>query len=61
MAALAHVGFTGMYLRQVRRIGVLGLVGFFLLAVAYLALFGLRRATVSALASVFHGAAALAG
>ena len=42
MAALALVGFTGMYLRQVRRVGVLGLVGFALLAVGYLALFALQ-------------------
>jgi hypothetical protein len=42
MAALALVGFTGMYLRQVRRIGVLGLVGFALLSVGYLALFALQ-------------------
>ena len=42
MAALALVGFTGMYLRQVRRIGVLGLVGFGLLAVGYLTLFALQ-------------------
>ncbi|KAB7744195.1 hypothetical protein GA707_12170 [Nostocoides sp. F2B08] len=42
MAALALVGFTGMYLRQVRRIGVLGLVGFALLSVGYLAIFALQ-------------------
>ena len=32
MAVLALVGITGMYLRQVRRIGVLGLVGYLLLS-----------------------------
>jgi hypothetical protein len=42
MAALALVGFTGMYLRQVRHLGVLGLVGFALLSVGYLALFALQ-------------------
>jgi hypothetical protein len=36
MAVLALVGITGMYLSQVRRNGVLGLVGFAVLAAAYL-------------------------
>lgn len=36
MAGLALAGFTGMYLRQVRRAGVLGLVGYILLAIGYL-------------------------
>ena len=38
MAALALVGITGMYLRQVRQAGVLGLVGYLLLAAFYLVL-----------------------
>jgi hypothetical protein len=36
MAGLALAGFTGMYLRQVRQAGVLGLVGYVLLAIGYL-------------------------
>lgn len=36
MAGLALVGFTGIYLRQVRQTGVLGLVGFLVLVVGYL-------------------------
>ena len=36
MAVLALVGITGMYLRQVRETGVLGLVGYLLSGVAYL-------------------------
>jgi hypothetical protein len=36
MAVLALVGITGMYLSQVRRNGLLGLVGYALLAAAYL-------------------------
>jgi hypothetical protein len=36
MAVLALVGITGMYLSQVRRNGVLGLVGYALLAAGYL-------------------------
>ena len=36
MAVLALVGITGMYLSQVRRNGVLGLIGYAVLAAAYL-------------------------
>jgi len=36
MAALALAGITGMYLSQVRRNGVLGLIGYLLLGVGYL-------------------------
>jgi hypothetical protein len=36
MAVLALVGITGMYLSQVRRNGVLGLVGYLVLAAGYL-------------------------
>ena len=36
MAALALAGITGMYLRQVRQIGVLGLIGYLVLSTAYL-------------------------
>ena len=36
MAALALVGITGMYLHQVKKMGVLGLVGYLLFAANYL-------------------------
>jgi hypothetical protein len=36
MAALALAGITGMYLRQVKRTGVLGLIGYLLLGIGYL-------------------------
>ena len=36
MAALALVGITGMYLRQVKQIGVLGLVGYLVFGAGYL-------------------------
>jgi len=39
MAALALVGITGIYLRQVRQMRVLGLVGFLLFAAGYLLVF----------------------
>ena len=38
MAALALGGITGMYLRQVKETGVLGLVGYLLFSVGYLAM-----------------------
>ena len=40
MAACALVGITGMYLSQVRRNGVLGLVGYVVLVVGYLLILG---------------------
>jgi hypothetical protein len=36
MAALALAGITGMYLRQVRQMGVLGLIGYLLFSAGYL-------------------------
>jgi hypothetical protein len=42
MAALALVGITGMYLRQYRKAGLLGLIGYLLFAVGYLAMFGVQ-------------------
>ena len=36
MAALVLAGITGMYLRQVRQIGVLGLIGYVVFSVGYL-------------------------
>jgi hypothetical protein len=39
MAALALVGITGIYLRQHREAGVLGLVGYLVFSVGYLAMF----------------------
>lgn len=39
-AALSLAGITGMYLRQVKQTGVLGLVGYLLLSVGYLAILG---------------------
>jgi hypothetical protein len=38
MAALALAGITGMYLRQYRKAGLLGLVGYLLFAAGYLAM-----------------------
>ncbi|MFN8196361.1 MAG: hypothetical protein U0R80_19000 [Nocardioidaceae bacterium] len=40
MASLALAGITGMYARQVRQAGVLGLVGYLLMSVGYLLVLG---------------------
>ncbi|TCN35368.1 hypothetical protein EV644_116163 [Kribbella orskensis] len=42
MTILALVGFTGMFLRNRRRFGVLGLAGYLLLTVGYLAIFAVQ-------------------
>jgi hypothetical protein len=42
MAVFSLIGITGIYLRQVRQIGVLGLIGYVYLAVGYLAILGLQ-------------------
>jgi hypothetical protein len=42
MAALALAGITGMYLRQYRKAGVLGLAGYLAFAVGYLTMFGVE-------------------
>lgn len=42
MAALALVSITGMYLRQYRQAGVLGLVGYLVFTVGYLAMFSVQ-------------------
>jgi hypothetical protein len=42
MTVLALIGFTGMFLRNRDRFGVLGLAGFSLLTVGYLALFAVQ-------------------
>ena len=40
MAALTLAGITGMYLRQVKQIGLLGLVGYLVFCVGYLTIIG---------------------
>jgi hypothetical protein len=40
MAALAIAGITGMYLRQVKQVGVLGLVGWLMFSIGYLLIMG---------------------
>ena len=47
MTVFSLIGITGIYLRQVRQIGVLGLIGYVLLGVGYLAIFGVQVVGVS--------------
>ena len=54
MAVLGLVGITGLYLRQVRRAGVVGLVGYVVLAAGYL----LMASTVLAAATILPPVAA---
>jgi hypothetical protein len=42
MAALALAGITGMYLRQVRQVGILGLVGYLVFSAGYLVLLSIE-------------------
>ena len=42
MAVFSLIGITGMYLRQVRQTGVLGLIGYVVLGVGYLAIFSIQ-------------------
>jgi hypothetical protein len=52
MAVLALAGITGMYLRQHRRVGVLGLVGYLLFGAGYLAMLSVEVIAVTVLPSL---------
>lgn len=54
MCVLALVGFTGMFLRHRSRFGVLGVAGFSLLTVGYLALFAVECIVLCVLPTVAH-------
>jgi hypothetical protein len=54
MAALALAGITGAYLRQVTKIGVLGLVGYVLFAAGYLSIMGTEFVAAFVLPSIAH-------
>ena len=58
MAALALAGLTGMYLRQVTKIGLLGLVGYVLFAVGFLSIFGTEFVAAFILPTLAHTAPA---
>jgi len=58
MAALALAGITGVYLFQVTRIGVLGLVGYVVFAAAYLSMLGTEYVGALVLPSIAHSSTA---
>jgi hypothetical protein len=58
MAALALFGITGIYLSQVRKIGLLGLFGYLLFAAGYLTMFGIEFVAAFVLPSIAHTAPA---
>src|SRR4051794_9777895 len=49
MTVLALAGITGMYLRQVGRTRLLGLVGYLVFAAGYLGMFGVEAISVTVL------------
>lgn len=59
MAALAIVGIAGMYLSQVRRMRVLGLVGAILFSLGYLVMFGIEVVAAAVLPLLTDTAPAL--
>jgi hypothetical protein len=56
MAAAALAGITGMYLRQVRQTGILGLVGYLVFGAGYLVMLGVEFAGGYVLPSLAHTA-----
>ncbi len=54
MIALALVGITGMYLRQYRKAGILGLFGYLVFAAGYLALFSVEVIAAAVLPELVH-------
>ena len=56
MAALTLVGITGMYLRQVRPSGLLGLIGYLVFASAYLIMISVEVLGLVVLPSLAHSA-----
>jgi hypothetical protein len=52
MAALALAGITGMYLRQVKQIGLLGLVGYLVFCAGYLTIIGVTFVSAFVLPSI---------
>ena len=58
MAALALAGITGVYLRQVTKIGVLGLIGYVVFARGYLSMLGQEFVAALVLPSIAHSSTA---
>ena len=58
MAALALAGITGIYLRQVTKMGWLGLLGFVVFAAGYLSILGTEFVAALVLPSIAHSSTA---
>jgi hypothetical protein len=58
MSALALAGITGMYLRQVRQTGVLGLIGYLVFGAGYLVMLGIEFVATFVLPSLATAAPA---
>src|SRR5213080_3843213 len=58
MAVLALAGITGVYLNQVTKIGVLGLLGYVLFAAGYLSMLGTAYVAALVLPSIAHSSTA---
>ena len=58
MAALSLAGITGMYLRQVTKMGWLGLFGFVVFAAGYLSMLGTEFVAALVLPSIAHSSTA---
>ena len=56
MAATALAGITGMYLRQVRQTGILGLVGYLVFSAGYIVMVGIEFVGAFVLPSLAHTA-----
>ena len=56
MAALALVGITGIYLRQIKETGVLGLIGYVLFSAGYLTMLSVETIGAVVLPSIAHSA-----
>ncbi|HET7398964.1 MAG TPA: hypothetical protein VFJ94_10625 [Intrasporangium sp.] len=56
MSALSLVGITGMYLRQVKQTGALGLLGYVLFGAGYLVMLGVELVGAVVLPSIAHSA-----
>ena len=54
MSVLALAGITGMYLRQAKKTGVLGLIGYLLFGAGYLAMLSVEVAGAVVLPSIAH-------
>ncbi|WP_211877070.1 hypothetical protein [Pseudarthrobacter albicanus] len=56
MAALSLIGITGMYLRQVKQTGMLGLLGYLLFGAGYLIMMSIEVIGLVVLPSIAHSA-----